>query len=296
VLRVRSFSYIFQHNKAIRKILFGLIILFFYASSACTSLPEKINRTASQLNFQRLVLPGTGFTHVAYINAIKPHSQTLHVYLEGDGTPWLTTHTIAADPTPRKPLMLELMSLDSTPAIYLGRPCYFGKSDEPSCHYTFWTQDRYSETVVVSMAAALNHFLDQQFIKKQRITTFRFFGHSGGGVLAMLLAEHFPTTRAVVTLAGNLDVTAWTNLHDYTPLTGLNPALRPSLPSNITQLHYAGVRDLVVPPSLVRKGIARQNTAELIVIDDADHTCCWGSLWPHILDRLQSTNSIDSSD
>jgi pimeloyl-ACP methyl ester carboxylesterase len=257
--------------------------------TACSSLSEKVDHVASQYNFQRLELPGKGFTHVAYFSAVAPTSRTLHIYLEGDGTPWLTTKTIAADPTPRNPLMLGLMSLDSTQAIYLGRPCYFGKSDESPCHYKLWTQDRYSEAIVASMAAALDNFVSDRFINSQNITTFRFFGHSGGGVLAMLLAEHFPATRAVVTLAGNLDISAWTDLHGYTPLTGLNPASRPPLPGNIIQLHYAGAQDVIVPPSIVRKGIARQGAVEFTIIDGANHICCWNTLWPQILDRLQPT-------
>ena len=36
----------------------------------------------------------------------------LHVYIEGDGTPYVARHDFAADPTPRNPLMLRLMTLD----------------------------------------------------------------------------------------------------------------------------------------------------------------------------------------
>ena len=66
-------------------------------------------------------------------------------------------------------------------------------------------------------------------------------GYSGGGTLAQLVAEKFTQTRAVVTLAGNLDLAAWVQLHDYTPLGGsLNPAERPPLPGHILQIHYVG--------------------------------------------------------
>ena len=77
----------------------------------------------------------------------------LHVYLDGDGTPMLGSYP-AADPTPRDPLVLDLMALDSTPSIYVGRPCYHGLSGAP-CSPSLWTSGRYSEPVVASMAAGI---------------------------------------------------------------------------------------------------------------------------------------------
>ena len=68
----------------------------------------------------------------------------------------------------------------------------------------------------------------------------------------MLLAERFKQTRAVVTVAGNLDPDRWVAQHGYSPLVGsLNPARRPPLPSHILQLHFVGGRDRNVPRDLL---------------------------------------------
>lgn len=204
----------------------------------------------------------------------------VHVYVEHDGRPWLGERTVSPDPTPRNPLMLRLLARDPTPSLYLGRPCYFGLASTPPCSPLLWTHERYSERVVESMAAALRSLLPAD-------TPVAFFGHSGGGTLAMLLAERFPETRAVVTIAGNLDPPAWTEHHRYTPLVGsLNPVLRPPLSAKIIQKHYLGGRDLDVPPSITRRYAALHPAAQVIEYPDFDHRCCWEKVWPEILDEI----------
>jgi hypothetical protein len=47
--------------------------------------------------------------HLVYSRPGAAHAP-LHVYIEHDGTPWLQGVHVAADPTPRRPLVLELMA------------------------------------------------------------------------------------------------------------------------------------------------------------------------------------------
>ena len=106
----------------------------------------------------------------------------------------------------------------------------------------------------------------------------------------MLLAERFVETRAVVTVAGNLDPAAWTAWHGYSPLIGsINPAEREPLPPTIIQLHFLGGRDKNIPGHLVKAAVARQRDAKLIVREDFDHRCCWLADWPIILAQLNKT-------
>ncbi len=113
-------------------------------------------------------------------------------------------------------------------------------------------------------------------------------GYSGGGALAMLMAERLPETRAVVTLAGNLAVEAWVAHHGYLPLTAsLDPAQRPPLDPALVQLHAVGGRDRRVPPALTRDVIARQSGARTLFFPEQDHACCWASVWPSILTELE---------
>jgi pimeloyl-ACP methyl ester carboxylesterase len=236
------------------------------------------------LGFVRQVIRGTDYNHVVYRNTAERKDGVLHVYLEGDGTPWLTPDWIAADPTPREPLALELMAQDGAPSLYLGRPCYHGLAEIPPCNPLLWTSRRYGPEVIDSMTAALQKFLSQSLYDG-----IAFIGYSGGGTLAMLLAERFPQTRAVLTVAGNLDPERWAAWHDYSPLTGsLNPATRLPLRSDIVQLHFAGGRDENMPVELTSFTISQQPFAKLIVINTSDHECCWQSEWPLILKKLQT--------
>ena len=115
---------------------------------------------------------------------------------------------INADPTPRKLIMLDLMKQDSAPALYLGRPCYFSVASSPPCAPRHWTYERYSSEIVESMANVLEKFLAAHPFDKVRL-----FGLSGGGTLVTLLAHRLPQPIAVVTLAANLDIDGWADLH-----------------------------------------------------------------------------------
>jgi hypothetical protein len=243
---------------------------------ACRSPAGKFDQTAASLGLQRDVVMGAGFQHVLFWRNGWPH-KTLHIYLGGDGTP-VSAGRPAKDPTPRNPLMLRLMRLDPGPAVYVGRPCYHGLVSTAGCSGDFWTSARYSESVVSSLAAAIRRIMMSRGYER-----IFLFGHSGGGTLAMLLAERFPEVRAIVTIAANLDIDAWTDHHGQNRLTAsLNPVSRPPLPPGILERHYAGSRDRIVPPTLTAPGVRGAN-AKLIVIEGYDHVCCWTELWPTIL-------------
>jgi hypothetical protein len=260
-----------------------VLSLIMLAANACSSPAIRFDTEAAHLGYTRTVVRGTEFLHVAYLKGEQQAKETVHVYLEGDGLPWINHSFVARDPTPQDALMLRLMKRDSAPSILLGRPCYHGLSDTPPCSPILWTQARYSEPVVASMAAALDRLLGAAHKRGVAL-----LGYSGGGVLAMLLAERLPSIRAVITIAANLDIAAWTRYHGYMGLTGsLNPAERPPLRPTIVQLHLAGVRDANVPPDLSYSVIARQHRARFYRLENYDHRCCWEAIWPLILSRIK---------
>jgi len=269
----------FSHTLLSRFVWLALLL----SLAACTLSPAaRLDRQAMELGFSKRQVTGSGFEHVVFAPGVPVQGPLLHVYLEGDGSPWMNARQIAVDPTPRQPLMLTLMARDSAPRLYLGRPCYHGLASHPRCHPGLWTYGRYSQAVVDSMASVLNSLLEQAHYKGVVL-----LGHSGGGTLAMLLAERIPQTRAVVTLAANLDPDAWAAYHGYSPLwTSLNPAERPPLPEQIYQLHLIGRQDKTVPPELLAAALNGQHHADLWIIDQFDHRCCWVQLWPAVLAHL----------
>ncbi|MGB5599813.1 MAG: dienelactone hydrolase family protein [Thiothrix litoralis] len=252
--------------------------------SACHSPAASFNMAATQRGFAAQQLEGQGFTHQVYQHTPASASHTrIHVYLDGDGSPWFAKRHVTQDPTPLTPTVLALMQQDTQAALYLGRPCYHQTGAMPAnCQERLWTSARYSPEVINSMVAALRHYV--QTHSYEHLT---LIGFSGGGTLAMLMAPRLPETKAVVTLAGNLDTAAWVKHHRYTPLTGsLNPATQAPLPAHIQQIHAVGEKDVTIPPALVTAAIRHQPNAQLHIFPNTDHQCCWEQHLPTLLEAL----------
>lgn len=263
------------------------------ASGACTTSGGAwLDQVAQEAGVASHTVEGAGFALRLYAQAARtaieggagdPSRDVLHVYLEGDGRPWIGATRVARDPHTRRALAFDLMRLDPAPSIYLTRPCYHAVLRDDRCSPVLWTSQRYGEAVLASMAAVLR--AERQARGGPDLV---LIGHSGGGTLAVLLAERLPAaTRAVVTLGANLDVAAWTALHGYAPLAGsLDPARRPPLPSHIRQLHLAGALDHNVPPPLIASYVEARPGSELVELPGVTHAEGWRAAWPAILARL----------
>jgi hypothetical protein len=249
--------------------------------AGCGTPSGRVFAAAAEFGFQPLALEGGRFRLEGFFKPAQARErETLHVYLEGDGTPWETRWRIADDPTPRDPVMLRLMALDPGPALYLGRPCYYGHARDPGCSPELWTGRRYGPEVVGGMEAGLRGFLGRHGYRRLAL-----LGHSGGGALALLLAPRFPETRIVATLAGNLDTDAWVAYHGYAPLSGsFNPAAVNS--GDIEEYHYLGAEDRVIPAKVFGPIARRRSPARTVILPKFDHTCCWGDIWETILNGL----------
>ncbi len=241
------------------------VLLFCLVSAGCTVLEERIEQGADFP--QRVVL------------ADLQGQETVNLYIAGDGRPFLSDGSLASDPTVGFPLALELMRRDDGARFFLGRPCYHGTASSGSCHARYWTSHRYSEAVVVSMVAAARGVLKGRPV--------RLIGHSGGGVLAVLMAQRLERVVGIITLAANLDLQAWTTHHGYTPLSGsVSPLdVLPEL-QHIPQMHVWGGQDEVVPASIGRGLEAVLPRGSICVIPRYDHSCCWRTRWRHMLASL----------
>jgi len=258
-----------------RTIYSAVLLLGGLVLVACANYSPKY--LAAQNNWSLHYQTQTMFEHLIIHNDAA--GRYLHVYIEGDGRSFVSPRRVSLDPTPTKSLMLELMTLDSEPALFLGRPCYFGTNDR-LCRPQWWVEKRYAKEVVDSMNAVLDHAADTY-------QGVMLFGHSGGATLAMLMAARRDDVIAIVTLAGNLDIQAWTSHHGYTALTGsLNPIDDDPLASTTLQLHYLGEQDEKITSAMLQPAIARQQNVNLTLVPDIDHGCCWRRLWPGILIQL----------
>ena len=166
--------------------------------------------------------------------------------------------------------------------MYLGRPCYHRIEQIERCTSNLWTYERYSETVVASMAVAT-----RELIAAAAAENVTLIGFSGGGVLALLVAQRLSSVTTVITLAANLDTRAWTTHHGVLPLTGsINPADISDWRADLQQVHYIGARDSTVPPESRAEFRVRVPQATFITLPDIDHNCCWQHHWQDILNRL----------
>jgi hypothetical protein len=97
---------------------------------------------------------GARFAHRIWHRDASIDSGFLHIYLHGDGMPWLAPGKIALDPTGHHVLEASLWSSDPAEAYFVGRPCYF-RVPEAVCSPKDWTSGRYSSDVVESLATLL---------------------------------------------------------------------------------------------------------------------------------------------
>ncbi|MDO6461908.1 alpha/beta hydrolase [Granulosicoccaceae sp. 1_MG-2023] len=283
------FTIVQQHTHAERILqrwrnLLLVLLLPLLLNACAVSSGERVRDIAERRGFSESTEYADGFGLAVFRNnVVLGQGGALHIYLEGDGTPWLFGRIIATDPTPWNPLMLRLMSQDRQAAYYVGRPCYNGFARQRICQRELWTRDRHGEVVVSAMAQVI-----ERLFKRSGAASLHLYGHSGGGAMAMLLAPRLPQVAQVVTLAGNLNLSGWTRLHGYTPLSGsLDPAAQPALGAQIRQWHLAGAEDKNVPPFLARPVVQRQADARLYVLAGFGHTGGWENVWGDVLAALR---------
>ncbi|MEM1436078.1 MAG: hypothetical protein AAGG11_18630 [Pseudomonadota bacterium] len=191
------------------------------------------------------------------------------VLIDGDGRAFLTPTRVAADPTPRRSWLYDqigpLQAIAETQ--YLGRPCYWQTAD-PACHPRFWTTHRYSSVVRDSLRVAIESIAADG-------ARLILVGYSGGGYLAIRLAQRLPTSvGALVTIAAPMNPSAWTAHHGYTPLVDADAAPPGDLPlPQRCQRHLIGSRDRELPLALTRTWLPP--VTESVVLSDARHDCCW---------------------
>jgi pimeloyl-ACP methyl ester carboxylesterase len=264
----------------IRRIAMLATAAMLLFASGCVSPASPLPQLATNAGATQQLVAGAGFHHRLFMNAPAVATATgpLLIFLEGDGRPWKQGGRVpAADPTGREPLAFHLFAATPLPAWYITRPCYEGVHDAP-CDSSLWTSGRYSQAVVDSLAGALRTALAAGPPRELVL-----IGHSGGGVLATLLASRLPQVEGVISIAANLDVAAWARLHGYEPLTqSLDPA-RESAGTAPTRIALTGGQDRNVPAEALQGYLATHPGTIVVKFAHFDHVCCWLRDWDTIL-------------
>lgn len=263
--------------------MFRYVVPFICLLAAgCSSNAERIDALARGASLERTVVALDGLSSALYLSRNLERHQPLFVFLEGDGQPWRAGIEPNVDPTTADPLALELLTRTPRAAVYVSRPCYQGVGGS-RCSPALWTSARYSEKIVQTMVHTVRDLAHQIGASKTIL-----IGHSGGGTLAVLIAERLEGVAAVVTIAANLDIDAWTAHHGYLPLSeSLNPA-HSTREHPWREIHLAGRRDQVVPLETTAAYFERYPNAERWVFDEHSHACCWRDAWPQLWARIEA--------
>lgn len=224
---------------------------------------------------------------MAYYHRDIARAASLTIYIEGDGLAWLNPSTPSSDPTPVEPMALQLaLAQPRGNAAYLARPCQYVDASPSGCRQRYWTSARFASEVVQATDAAISA-LKTEF-GAQRLA---LVGYSGGAAVAALVAQRRHDVSMLITVAGNLDPQAWTAHHQLSALSGsLSPVDHLEALSEITQWHFVGKRDQVVPGQLTLQFLDRLTDGahvHRVIMTDFDHVCCWVDAWPGLYQSTQ---------
>jgi len=238
---------------------------------------------ARAAGWQWAVVPAGAFDLATARRPGGSGSDVLTVYVEGDGFAYAAPGRRSMDPTPTDPLALRLalQHPGSGAVAWLARACQYGPRAR-NCRSDYWSIARYAPEVIDSAGAAL----DRLKADAGGATRLILVGYSGGGALAALLAERRSDVAALVTVAANLDLGAWTAAHRLTPLSrSIDPAVDAARLSRMPQVHFVGADDRIVGADIARSFVARMAADAAVTIATVpgqDHGCCWAARWPSL--------------
>lgn len=265
------------------KYLFNIIsiaALFILTSCASHEVRQKsANVLANHYGFSSHLVKAGAFWLQTYQKVSNPRLPYV-IYIEGDGFAFKNKWQISDDPTPKRPMLLDLAGKDSrSNVVYIARPCQYGAiRTDHKCNNAYWTTKRLSDEVVSSINAAITDISHGNPVD--------LIGYSGGGGAAVLIAARNPNIRSIITIAGNLDHVRFNQYHKVRPMIGsLNPIDVAMKVRNIPQTHYSGAEDLIVPSFITDNFIqsAHSSCVKQEIIPKVSHDSGWDKSWNYIL-------------
>ncbi len=233
-------------------------------------------------DFRSVTFQVPPFTLSGLLKGQPGASPDLVVYLEGDGR-GVVRGRVTQDPTPSRPMGFELARSDGAPAVlYLARIGQFQPAQTGRKYQDYWSNKRLSEEAVNAASQAIDQAKSQLGARRVHLV-----GYSGGGGLALLLAERRSDVATVATVAGLLDTGWWVREKNFEPLTGsLNPADQAARLAAMPQVHFYGRDDAIIPPEMsAHFGTLAPFSSFRRVEVDTNHWKAWPEMWPGLLKK-----------
>jgi pimeloyl-ACP methyl ester carboxylesterase len=180
-------------------------------------------------------------------------------------------------------MTLDLAIQDPAPRVlYLARIGQFMPAYATPSNKVFWSSGRLAPQAVAAADEAIN-----QAKLKAGASVVHLVGFSGGGGLAVLLAESRDDVRTLVTVAGLLDTEWWVRTRNFKPMQqSLNPADRAASIRQVPQVHFYGTEDNVIPPEMSRVFAARAHFVKLSRVGvPSAHDRGWAERWKALLEE-----------
>jgi len=216
--------------------------------------------------------------NIATWQKITDPDSVYKIYIEGDGHAFNSKGRATQDPTPKGTLVRELAFGDNNSnVIYLSRPCQYIKS--PICSKRYWTTARFAPEIIDAEYDAI-----KQIVGNNPVI---LVGFSGGAQVVGLIASTKSdlNIKKIITIAGNLDHSIWTEHHRLPPLNeSMNLVDYQEQFFKIPQIHYAGQNDNIIPIALTEQFI--KNKSLIIIVPNATHN----SGWKIVYEEIQAEN------
>lgn len=259
---------------------------------ACNTIEDRQNRglsVASEAGWHASTIVADRFHLTSFSSQDTTTNDALVIFIEGDGLVANRDGVTSNDPSPNNPIALKLaLAHPESNVAYLARPCQY-QVDRERCSSIFWTTHRYSAEVVSAFNNAIS-----QLKTERKAKNIILVGYSGGGTIAVLVAARRSDVSKIITVAGNLDTSAWSSRNQVSLTGSLDPMTVVQSIRHIPQTHFVGNSDANIQPSDTMAFVSAANSDNLksIVVPGYDHSCCWVNGWRTLWADTLSNSSI----
>ncbi|MCX5656668.1 MAG: alpha/beta hydrolase [Candidatus Omnitrophica bacterium] len=271
-----------------KNISITILLLAIVSITGCATLPvfmdrpSVANNIANKAGFIKEYIKADNFTLMTY-QKLNKHSDSIRIYIEGDGRAWENKHKISLDPTPSNPVALKLAAVDPADNVaYIARPGQYSLSGLPECNSKYWSGSRFAPEVVESFNKAVDILKEKSGAKDVELV-----GYSGGGAIAVLVAARRSDVIALRTVAGNLNTKALSEYHHVSQLDGsMNPMDVAQKVAHIPQRHFVGLKDKVIPSIIAESFVKMKGDKDytcITVVEGVSHNDGWDRSWKELL-------------